>query len=1748
MLFVAAAALLTAFAAEPEVSVVSTSPDGITLRVSTPAPELTVSEAAVHAATRRPETMKMRARRATRVPGALTPSGFLAPSHEGILEADSCPWRVWVGIPPGVGVGLEFRGRATLSSCSGVPVVGTRSRGEPVRIGSVGYVRLQPVVELELMPYRMIAQNAVEYVPEMEVELRFSGNALPSRPLGDDQGWEALYRGLLVNYEEARQWRRRPERGSIRSWLPPPDAAKLLVERQGIYRVTRGELQQAGVDVGSIDPRTFRLLYRGQEVPLHVVGEDDGTFDPGDSLVFWGTFLYRDDPAGREVPWEGLYSATRVYWLTWGGSQGIRYALVNGTPSGTAGTLACFLDRLHAEVDSTFFWGDHGECFEGTSEWYWGLVGTAAPVDFSFRVWDVASSDSAIVVRIGLHGYSPESGHHTLFYMNGNVLNPGGTYWGYGQGRVPLIWDSDDESITVPGTWLQDGENTLTVEELSDGPAGTASRVLMDWLEVAYWRETVAVGESIDVAVPATWAADSVELRLQGFPGPEVEVLEVYGQRKVTNAQWSGGELVFQMQVGDSSRVVAASQAGLLTPSGITAYWQGPALASATNQASCIVITHEDFATAAAQLAAARNQAGVPTMVVGVADVYDQFSFGEFTPVAVRDFLQAAFENWMEPLPRSVLLLGDACWDYRKRSGPAAKDNFVPSYGTFGDENYFVSLTHQAGVYDWMPDMWIGRLPAQTAQEASDLVAKTLAYQAAPYGSWRKTVVMTTCGTGPGEQNDFKDYSDLMAATYLDSAPALCHVIDHHRTFWDYETRLFNEEITATLDSGAVMLHFLGRASELIWGVMYEDTDAQELANGSMLPFVIGNTCHSGRFAEPLSDCISEVFLRRESAQHGAIGFWGSTGATSLGPGYVAGATFMELAFEEGRTGLGDATAEGKLRAGSFMAPRLALLGDPEVALLAPQEPDLVAPQGCLSWSLATVTVGDNVTISATLENWGTWAAPSVSVRFYDGDPTAGGTLIGERPCVVSGAYLGSARVGWQAPSQAGTHQIYVVVDPSGVITESREDNNVAWETLDVYWDAPTALAPLGCGIVSTVSPVLTVSNAPHPGGVATYHFEVARTDTLDPGDPGYQVSGPVAEGATTTSWAPPVPLQQGFTYYWRARLCLDGTSWGAWTVVSSFTVDTAAANGWLQADGPQFAQDTLAGGAVSDTGAVVLLQSIDTTDLADTSLGAAALAVSSYLSGYPPENLLGPADLIFGSNDTDEWAKIRLADTSMVGLLGSTQWVGKTDRPVWSELEIRTSLDDVTYHTWAHLGPFAEPGLNVPSVLLVPSPAGQPQPVYYVLFRFGEGLTQTQGSVVWGSRIHEARAFNLVYPDTGFVLSPPVGPASSWQTLSWGESLPAGTEIEVDVLGWTGGDWSALPGYGSLTDASGEDLSGIDAGQHPYVRLCGRLLTSDPNASPALAWWHVGFALLRRRAGLYSVSVAIPGESVLVLEGEGLTSAVTLRNEGEEGSAALKTEVLLDGSPLGVGIVALAPGQEAEVSYEVPRTTSPGVHAMRALVRHASVVLAESDWTVTVLPDTVPPTARLSVAGGTVVGIVADVGTGPDPEGVRLVGDGEERLVSLSWQADTLITRSSLPPAREVLVMEARDKAGNTCFSTPLAVGSGVAELAHVWCYPNPCAGATEFLFLAREDGFLTPIDPEDSDEAAVDVDVTVHTLAGALVRRLREEQTDGRVPWDCRDEAGDPVANGVYLYRASARDREGRSFSTLGRVVVYR
>jgi hypothetical protein len=103
----------------------------------------------------------------------------------------------------------------------------------------------------------------------------------------------------------------------------------------------------------------------------------------------------------------------------------------------------------------------------------------------------------------------------------------------------------------------------------------------------------------------------------------------------------------------------------------------------------------------------------------------------------------------------------------------------------------------------------------------------------------------------------------------------------------------------------------------------------------------------------------------------------------------------------------------------------------------------------------------------------------------------------------------------------------------------------------------------------------------------------------------------------------------------------------------------------------------------------------------------------------------------------------------------------------------------------------------------------------------------------------------------------------------------------------------------------------------------------------------------------------------------------------------------------------------------------------------------------------------------------------------------------------------------------------------------SGQLRLFDVLNYPNPFKNETSFTFRHNQNG-------------TVHAKVKVYTLAGRTVRTL-ETASDGgsfvRIPWDGRDEDGDSMANGVYLYKVIVQTEDGKFTSeALGKLSIVR
>jgi hypothetical protein len=114
-----------------------------------------------------------------------------------------------------------------------------------------------------------------------------------------------------------------------------------------------------------------------------------------------------------------------------------------------------------------------------------------------------------------------------------------------------------------------------------------------------------------------------------------------------------------------------------------------------------------------------------------------------------------------------------------------------------------------------------------------------------------------------------------------------------------------------------------------------------------------------------------------------------------------------------------------------------------------------------ITFNPSTPQAGDTVMIKARIHNYSLMDTDSpVTVRFYQGDPDAGGTAIvsiyGETevttPSVIASQDVAYVEMYWAVPIEISEYtRIYAVIDPDNNITEIHENNNKGFVTLSLW-------------------------------------------------------------------------------------------------------------------------------------------------------------------------------------------------------------------------------------------------------------------------------------------------------------------------------------------------------------------------------------------------------------------------------------------------------------------------------------------------------------------------------------------------------------------------------------------------------------------------------------------------------------------------------------------------------------------------
>jgi hypothetical protein len=312
--------------------------------------------------------------------------------------------------------------------------------------------------------------------------------------------------------------------------------------------------------------------------------------------------------------------------------------------------------------------------------------------------------------------------------------------------------------------------------------------------------------------------------------------------------------------------------------------------------------------------------------VVDVEDIFDEASFGEKQPEAIKNFLSAIRSSWAKA-PRFLLLVGDARFDPKNYLGAGYFD-FVPtelidtSFLETASDDFFADFDN-----DGIPEMYVGRLPIRTPAEASAVVSKIVNYDAdiAKRSSTPASVLLIA------DANDgfnFEQETEQLRSLVPDGAK----IDEIFRGRLDDATA--KKRLLGSINSGQSVVNYTGHGSADSWRSLFTTSDISLLNNKDRLPLFIAMTCLNGYIQDPVSESLGKGLIKAEG---GAIAVWASSGLTLPGQQALINQQLYRLIFANPGMPvmtIGEATSRTKSATTDIDVRRTWLLvGDPTMRL-----------------------------------------------------------------------------------------------------------------------------------------------------------------------------------------------------------------------------------------------------------------------------------------------------------------------------------------------------------------------------------------------------------------------------------------------------------------------------------------------------------------------------------------------------------------------------------------------------------------------------------------------------------------------------------------------------------------------------------------------------------------------------------------------------------------------------------------------
>ncbi len=255
------------------------------------------------------------------------------------------------------------------------------------------------------------------------------------------------------------------------------------------------------------------------------------------------------------------------------------------------------------------------------------------------------------------------------------------------------------------------------------------------------------------------------------------------------------------------------------------------------------------------------------------------------TYAQLKDTLTKIYNSSTEdnPAPEYLLIIGDV--------------NRIPK----SDETSNISDMYYGefdGNGDYIPEMFIGRIPVSDTNEVKAVVSKIIQYEKFEFADTNKFYdrALITAGNDVTYSVNMNGQLNYALNNYLKSSN---NIIEHHFFYPQSVNASVEDSIKMLFKKGISFINYTGHGDATGWlDPAIKSKDVDSLKNRNMYPFTISNACRTAQFSSS-SSFGNRMVLSKEKGAIGFIGcsndsywdedfYWAvGAGSVSIGPTYA---------------------------------------------------------------------------------------------------------------------------------------------------------------------------------------------------------------------------------------------------------------------------------------------------------------------------------------------------------------------------------------------------------------------------------------------------------------------------------------------------------------------------------------------------------------------------------------------------------------------------------------------------------------------------------------------------------------------------------------------------------------------------------------------------------------------------------------------------------------------------------------------